>query len=132
MLNPNEMIQAVLNIGDFITKTFGTLSKNDNNSILFIVNKIDDQLEKDLWTTTKLSGYEPDYFMLVAQTFIQNKQLYTFNDTNSDKIEKYLSDYCDYYYEQVENCMPINKVGNSDGNAMIINMFIDNNFGYFN
>ena len=132
MLNPNEMIQAVLNIGDFITKTFGTLSKNDNNSILFIVNKIDDQLEKDLWTTTKLSGYEPDYFMLVAQTFIQNKQLYTFNDTNSDKIEKYLSDYYDYYFEQVENCMPINKVGNSDGNAMIINMFIDNNFGYFN
>lgn len=132
MLTPSEMIEAVLNIGEFVTPKFGAMTVENNNTILFVINKINEQLEKDANTTSKYSGYEPNYFMLIAQTMIQNNQFYKFDDKDENLLIKYLSDYNDYYFEQVDNCMPINKVGSSDGNAMFINTFIDNKFGYFN
>lgn len=120
----NELIER-------LTPKFGNIENNNEQraNLLCVASEIsmyiemnDNGLEKE---------YEPNLVDLMVETMLQNKQIYEFTK-KTVALTSYINDYADFYYEEVENALPIQKVGDIDGNEMFIDAFIDDNFGYFN
>lgn len=129
--NLELMMQIYNELIERLSPKFGNIVNNNEQraNLLCVASEIsmyiemhDNGLEKE---------YEPNLVDLMVETMLQNKQIYEFTK-NTVALTSYINEYADFYYEEVENALPIQKVGDIDGNEMFIDAFIDDNFGYFN
>lgn len=129
--NVDLMIQIYDELVEKLTHKFGQIEKNQEQraNLLCVASEISMYIEMNDNGSPK--EYEPNLVDLMVETMLQHKQIFTFTK-KTVALTSYINDYADFYYEEVENALPINKVGDIDGNDMFINSYIDENFGYFN
>lgn len=129
----NNMLDSVTKLEELFSEKCPAYAKGDKfkENVIAIASEI--TLLEELDQRFSTEEYKPQLDKLMVSTIRQTKQYISAAKPEVlIKLGEYLKMYVEYYYEQVENAMPIKMVGDVDGNDMFIDVFIDNNFDFFN